>query len=133
MRLGALDRHICARASVSPAPLAQAEKRAVERPMQLSERMRRFAPRPARARGVRSFGHGQGPGGPMYAINVRCLDGVDIASLKITPVDGKRSGAAEFCNELRSRGTSASLVTRIHTARLSAHRASEWPPPSSRH
>ncbi len=39
--------------------------------------------------GVRSFGQGKGPSGPMYAINVRCLDGVDIASLKVKPVNGK--------------------------------------------
>lgn len=40
--------------------------------------------------GIRSFAHGTDPGGtPMYAINVRCLEGVDLASLEITPVDGK--------------------------------------------
>jgi hypothetical protein len=40
--------------------------------------------------GVRSFGRGTGPGGkPMYAINVRCLEGVDIGALTLTPVDGK--------------------------------------------
>lgn len=40
--------------------------------------------------GVRSFGRGKGPDGKeMVAINVRCLDGVDPASLKIKPVDGK--------------------------------------------
>lgn len=40
--------------------------------------------------GVRSFGRGKGPDGKeMVAINVRCLDGVDPASLKITPFDGK--------------------------------------------
>ena len=40
--------------------------------------------------GVRSFGHGTGPGGkPMYAINVRCLEGVDPGKLDITPIDGK--------------------------------------------
>jgi hypothetical protein len=40
--------------------------------------------------GIRSFGHGTGPDGkPMYAINVRCLDGVDPASLSVTQVDGK--------------------------------------------
>ena len=40
--------------------------------------------------GIRSFGHGTGPDGkPMYAINVRCLDGVDIAELDIMQGDGK--------------------------------------------
>lgn len=40
--------------------------------------------------GVRSFGHGIGPGGKeMYAVNVRCLDGVDVSGLQITPFDGK--------------------------------------------
>jgi hypothetical protein len=40
--------------------------------------------------GVRSFGRGTGPGGkPMCAINVRCLDGVDLGALNIKQVDGK--------------------------------------------
>ncbi|MEY4544201.1 MAG: hypothetical protein RL685_396 [Pseudomonadota bacterium] len=40
--------------------------------------------------GVRGFGRGTGPGGkPMYAINVRCLDGVDVSKLELTSVDGK--------------------------------------------
>lgn len=40
--------------------------------------------------GVRSFGHGTGPDGKtMYAINVRCLDGVDPNALSVTQVDGK--------------------------------------------
>jgi hypothetical protein len=40
--------------------------------------------------GVRSFGHGVGPdGNHMRAINVRCLDGVDIKALKVTEFDGK--------------------------------------------
>lgn len=40
--------------------------------------------------GVRSFGRGTGPGGaPMYAVNVRCLEGVDPSTLTITHVDGK--------------------------------------------
>lgn len=40
--------------------------------------------------GVGSFGHGQGPDGSrMYAINVRCLEQVDISRLNVTPVDGK--------------------------------------------
>ena len=40
--------------------------------------------------GVRSFGHGRGPGGKeMYAVNVRCLEGVDLGGLTITSFDGK--------------------------------------------
>ncbi|WNG39794.1 GFA family protein [Archangium minus] len=40
--------------------------------------------------GIESFGTGQTPDGrKMYAVNVRCLDGVDLASLKRTPVDGR--------------------------------------------
>lgn len=40
--------------------------------------------------GVRPFGQGKGKdGSPMYAINVRCLDGVDPKSLDIKQVDGK--------------------------------------------
>jgi hypothetical protein len=40
--------------------------------------------------GIKSFGRGTGPGGkPMCAINVRCLDGVDLDKLQVTPVDGK--------------------------------------------
>jgi hypothetical protein len=40
--------------------------------------------------GIRAFAHGTGPGGEgMHAINVRCLDGVDLKALTITEVDGK--------------------------------------------
>jgi len=40
--------------------------------------------------GIHSFGRGTGPGGkPMYAVNVRCLEGVDVGDLTITPFDGK--------------------------------------------
>jgi hypothetical protein len=40
--------------------------------------------------GVASFARGRMPDGKeMVAINVRCLDGVDVASLKLTPYDGK--------------------------------------------
>jgi hypothetical protein len=40
--------------------------------------------------GVESFGTGTGPDGQtMYAINVRCLDGVDLGALKLTPFDGR--------------------------------------------
>lgn len=40
--------------------------------------------------GVRSFARGSGPdGSPMYAINVRCLQGVDPNTLSIKQVDGK--------------------------------------------
>jgi hypothetical protein len=40
--------------------------------------------------GIRPFGHGAGPNGQeMYAINVRCLDDIDLKPLKITEYDGK--------------------------------------------
>lgn len=40
--------------------------------------------------GVQSFGSGATPdGGEMYAVNVRCLDGVDTAGLTVTNFDGK--------------------------------------------
>ena len=40
--------------------------------------------------GVASFAQGEKPGGgPMVAVNVRCLDGVDAASLKPRLFDGK--------------------------------------------
>ena len=40
--------------------------------------------------GVGSFSRGTGPDGSVsYAINVRCLDGVDPSKLTITPFDGK--------------------------------------------
>ena len=40
--------------------------------------------------GIRSFARGTGPGGnEMAAVNVRCLDDVDLDSLKIKQVDGK--------------------------------------------
>lgn len=40
--------------------------------------------------GVESFARGSGKdGGEQIAINVRCLDGVDITTLKPTPFDGK--------------------------------------------
>lgn len=40
--------------------------------------------------GIRSFGRGTAPDGQtMYAVNVRCLDDVDIDALTITKVDGK--------------------------------------------
>ena len=40
--------------------------------------------------GVESFAKGTMPNGAkMAAINVRCLDGVDLASLKPTPFDGR--------------------------------------------
>ena len=39
--------------------------------------------------GVGSFSRGKGPNGDeMVAVNVRCLDGVDVAALNLTPVDG---------------------------------------------
>jgi len=40
--------------------------------------------------GVGSFSRGKKPDGTeMIAVNVRCLDGVDVASLTLTPFDGK--------------------------------------------
>lgn len=40
--------------------------------------------------GVESFGYGTRPDGQeMVAINVRCLDEVDIATLSLTPFDGR--------------------------------------------
>jgi hypothetical protein len=40
--------------------------------------------------GVASFGRGVGhDGSPMVAVNVRCLDGVDLSTLTITPYNGK--------------------------------------------
>ena len=39
--------------------------------------------------GVRSFARGQGPQGPMVAINARCIDDVDVAALKTHHYDGK--------------------------------------------
>jgi hypothetical protein len=43
-----------------------------------------------RACGIESFARGEGPGGAeMAAVNVRCLDGVDIAALEVTPFNGR--------------------------------------------
>jgi hypothetical protein len=40
--------------------------------------------------GVSSFARGMGPDGtPMVAINVRCLDGIDLAALSPKPFDGR--------------------------------------------
>jgi hypothetical protein len=40
--------------------------------------------------GVESFANGSKPDGTaMIAVNVRCLDGVDLGALTITPFDGK--------------------------------------------
>ena len=40
--------------------------------------------------GIESFAHGTKPDGTaMVAINVRCLEGVDIATLSPTPFDGR--------------------------------------------
>lgn len=42
--------------------------------------------------GVRSFARGQGPDGTqMVAINVRCLDDVDVSALSPMPYDGKNA------------------------------------------
>ncbi|WP_044244540.1 GFA family protein [Chondromyces apiculatus] len=40
--------------------------------------------------GVTSFARGTGPDGKeMVAVNLRCLDDLDLSSLNVTPVDGK--------------------------------------------
>jgi hypothetical protein len=40
--------------------------------------------------GIRAFGRGAGRDGKaMRAVNVRCLEGVDLDALTVTPVDGK--------------------------------------------
>ena len=40
--------------------------------------------------GIHPFGEGTGPGGaPMAAVNVRCLDGVDIDALDVRRYDGR--------------------------------------------
>jgi hypothetical protein len=40
--------------------------------------------------GIKSFAHGKGPGGQkMIAVNVRCLEGVDLDALKVKRFDGK--------------------------------------------
>ena len=40
--------------------------------------------------GIKSFGRGQGRSGPMIAINVRCLDDVDVTTQPTQFFDGKR-------------------------------------------
>ncbi len=41
--------------------------------------------------GVRSFSRGVGPGGQeMVALNVRCLDDLDVSAVPVKQVDGKR-------------------------------------------
>ena len=40
--------------------------------------------------GIESYADGIGPGGQkMFAVNVRCLDGIDLDALKIKKVDGR--------------------------------------------
>jgi len=40
--------------------------------------------------GIESFARGRAPDGKeMVAINVRCLEGVDVKSLPLTPIDGR--------------------------------------------
>ena len=40
--------------------------------------------------GVESFARGTAPDGTeMVAVNARCLDGIDVAALTLTPVDGR--------------------------------------------
>lgn len=41
--------------------------------------------------GIESFSRGTGPDGkPKIAINVRCLEGVDLSALEVMPFDGKK-------------------------------------------
>lgn len=41
--------------------------------------------------GIKPYAQGTDPGGkPMVAVNVRCLDGVEVSTLDVTRVDGKR-------------------------------------------
>lgn len=39
--------------------------------------------------GIKSFARGVGPKGPTVAVNVRCLEGVDVAALPLTHYDGR--------------------------------------------
>ena len=39
--------------------------------------------------GIQSFAKGKSPKGEMAAINVRCLDGIDVSALTVKHVDGK--------------------------------------------
>jgi hypothetical protein len=40
--------------------------------------------------GIQTFARAAGPdGSPMFAVNVRCLDGVDLDALQVTKYDGK--------------------------------------------
>ncbi|MCR5880332.1 GFA family protein [Phenylobacterium sp. J367] len=38
--------------------------------------------------GCAPFAEGQGRGGPMVAINLRCAEDLDLATVKVTPFDG---------------------------------------------
>ena len=39
--------------------------------------------------GIQSFAKGKSPKGEMAAINVRCLDGIDVGALTVKQIDGK--------------------------------------------
>ena len=39
--------------------------------------------------GIKPFARGQGPKGPTIAINLRCLEDVDVGALNLTHYDGK--------------------------------------------
>ena len=41
--------------------------------------------------GTKSFARGAGPDGPMIAINVRCLEGFDLATTKVHDHDGRKA------------------------------------------
>jgi hypothetical protein len=39
--------------------------------------------------GIKSFARGSGKDGPTVAINARCIDDVEVATLNVTPFDGR--------------------------------------------
>jgi hypothetical protein len=39
--------------------------------------------------GIKSFARGTGPNGPTVAVNVRCVDAIDLEALKVNKFDGK--------------------------------------------
>jgi hypothetical protein len=39
--------------------------------------------------GIKSFARGEKAGAPMIAVNVRCLDGVEVGKLTVTEFDGR--------------------------------------------
>jgi hypothetical protein len=41
--------------------------------------------------GIKPFGRGTGPNGPTIAVNTRCLDGVDVFTIKTHQYDGRNT------------------------------------------